>query len=179
MSQRQGELTPKRRRFLEAYCGRAMGNASLSAKLAGYKDAGTEGWRLLQKKEIQVAVEKRMARALKRMGVDDLVKVLEDHASANLASYIEQKDHCEACGRYAPSFNLDALNEDGLGHLLQEIRLNQKTGETTIKFQPVGPAIDKLLKVSGAYKTPEADETSLASILAQALRGSDEEPRTH
>ena len=172
-------MTPRRLRFVENYTGKAMGNATLAAKLAGYKDGAQEGWRLLQKKEIQVAVEKRMARALKRMGVDDLVKVLEDHASANLASYIEQKDHCEECGRYAPSFNLDALNADGLGHLLQEIRLNQKTGETTIKFQPVGPAIDKLLKVAGAYKPAVEEETSLASILAQALRGSDEEPRTH
>jgi hypothetical protein len=54
-------LTPKRRRFVEAYCGEARWNATKAAELAGYK-GGTrhsleaEAWRLLRNVEIKAAV---------------------------------------------------------------------------------------------------------------------------
>jgi len=156
-----------------------MGNASEAARIAGYKDAGQEGWRLLQNVGIQEAVEKRLARSLKRLGTDDLIKRLESHVMASVADYIEIKDKCDACGRYAPSFDLESFREDGLGHLLQEMTFNAKTGETRVKIHSVQRAVDILLKVAGAYSQRETDETSLASILAQVLRGEDEEPRTH
>jgi len=167
------KLTPKRLRFVEAFCGRAQGNASEAARIAGYKDPGQEGWRLLQNVGIQAAVEKRIARALKRLSVDSIVQRLEDHIETDMAAYIEQVDKCEHCGRYAPRFDLDALKEAGLGHLLQEIRLNQKTGEVTIKLQSVQRAADMVLKVAGAYQRDDADgkgDNSLAMALAHALQ---------
>jgi phage terminase small subunit len=50
MTRRQGnKLTLKQRRFVEAYCGEAAGNATQAAKLAGYssRTARSQGQRLL------------------------------------------------------------------------------------------------------------------------------------
>ena len=174
-------MTPRRRRFIEAYAGKARGNASQAARIAGYSDAGTAGWRLLQIDEIQRAVETRLQKSLKRLGTDDLLKKLEAHVDADIAAYIEQKDYCPECKRYGPSFDLEAFREAGLGHLIQEMTINEKTGDIKVKLHSVQRAIDMLLKVGGAYKIDtSATETSLASIMAEALGGPDpEEEATH
>lgn len=54
-----GKLTEKERRFVEAYMGKAIGNASEAARLAGYSSPGELGHRLLKKVEIQAAIDKR------------------------------------------------------------------------------------------------------------------------
>lgn len=49
-------LTEKQRRFVEAYAGPAMGNATEAARLAGYKVPDPEGSRLLGNARVAEAV---------------------------------------------------------------------------------------------------------------------------
>lgn len=55
-------LTPRQQRFVAAYV--ACGNATTAALEAGYRDAKNEGYRLVHRPHIQVAVQKRMNEAL-------------------------------------------------------------------------------------------------------------------
>ena len=54
-------LTVQQRRFVEAYQGKAHGNATKAAILAGYskKTAGSQGQRLLKNVEIAKAIQKQ------------------------------------------------------------------------------------------------------------------------
>lgn len=57
MSERR-KLTPKRQRFVEAYTGEAMGNATEAARIAGYAKPHPEGSRLLRIATVAEAVAK-------------------------------------------------------------------------------------------------------------------------
>ncbi len=49
-------LSPKRRAFVKAYKGEARGNATLAAKLAGYKQPTVQGCRLLTNVNVRDAI---------------------------------------------------------------------------------------------------------------------------
>jgi phage terminase small subunit len=51
-----GDLNEQRRRFVEAYTGPSMGNATDAARRAGYAHPDRQGHRLLKNAEIQAAV---------------------------------------------------------------------------------------------------------------------------
>ncbi|MCA1668302.1 MAG: terminase small subunit [Thermomicrobia bacterium] len=51
------DFTTKEKRFINAYLGPAAGNASEAARLAGYKDGGEFGYRLLKKVEIRAHID--------------------------------------------------------------------------------------------------------------------------
>lgn len=55
-------LSERERRFVEAYMGKAAGNATTAAKMAGYsaKTAGSQASRLLKKVNIQTALNTRV-----------------------------------------------------------------------------------------------------------------------
>ena len=55
------KLSEKERRFVEAYMGEAVGNASEAARIAGYSSPGTLGHRLLKKVQVQEALARRQA----------------------------------------------------------------------------------------------------------------------
>jgi phage terminase small subunit len=52
-----GRLTPKRRGFVLAYVGQAMGNATEAARIAGYAKPTEEGHRLLRIAHVATALE--------------------------------------------------------------------------------------------------------------------------
>ena len=51
-------LPPKRRAFVEAYCGAAQGNATKAARMAGYAKPNPEGSRLLANASVAEAIAK-------------------------------------------------------------------------------------------------------------------------
>lgn len=59
-------LTEKRRRFVLAYVGEAMGNASEAARIAGYTSPGQQGHVVLKNHEVQAALSALAATAEKR-----------------------------------------------------------------------------------------------------------------
>ena len=54
-------LTPKQQRFVNAYLATAHGNATEAARIAGYKEHHTEGWRLLQNAVIRAQIDEQLA----------------------------------------------------------------------------------------------------------------------
>lgn len=74
-------LTAKQRAFVEAYCGKARGNASEAARLAGYRNPREMGYQTLTKLHIKDAIAARTQKSLRRMGADDILAALEDLAS--------------------------------------------------------------------------------------------------
>lgn len=86
--------TPLQRRFITHYCGRARGNGSLAAKLAGLVKAGahpvtvaSRASQLLKEPKVRVAVEAWMT-AYALSGAE-LTHQLVDLAQANLGPFIE------------------------------------------------------------------------------------------
>jgi phage terminase small subunit len=59
-------LTEKRRRFVLAYVGEAMGNASEAARIAGYTHPGQQGHDALKNLEVAAAIRALAAPAEKR-----------------------------------------------------------------------------------------------------------------
>lgn len=58
-------LSPKRQAFVDAYVGEAKLNASEAARMAGYKQAKSQGSRLLTNADVKVAVESAIQEAKK------------------------------------------------------------------------------------------------------------------
>ena len=75
MTTRRANLSPRRRRFVEAFV--ESGNARASAREAGYSDrsAHTTAWRLLNNVEVQraIEVERHTLRARVQLDQDQLV----------------------------------------------------------------------------------------------------------
>lgn len=87
MSEALASLPPKRRAFVEAFCGAANGNATEAARMAGYKSPDPEGSRLLGNARVADAIaeirEKVSARAIstaeeRQAWLSDVVKGLVD-----------------------------------------------------------------------------------------------------
>jgi phage terminase small subunit len=88
-------LTPKEKRFVEAYCGRARFNATKAAREAGYSptNAGRYGSRLARRPRVKRAIVKR----LERMAITDA------EIEARMAEF--------ARGSVAPFLSVDSEGE--------------------------------------------------------------------
>lgn len=60
MSTEEVRLTGRQRVFVEAYCGRANGNATAAARVAGYGSPMQRGYELTRKPEIQGIIRSRI-----------------------------------------------------------------------------------------------------------------------
>lgn len=87
----KGDLTLKQQLFVEAYLGKANGNATEAARIAGYKGSdkqlGVIGAQNLAKLSISQLVETRIAAVA--MGADDVLRELTDIAKAPWRDFIE------------------------------------------------------------------------------------------
>jgi phage terminase small subunit len=127
-------LPQKRRLFIEYYLGRANGNASEAARLAGYASPGAEGCRLLKDAEIQAEVSKRVKEAA--MGADEVLARLADHARVSISDFIELYED----GTWR--FNLKKAEEAGKLHLIAEMGKGRQ-GEK-LKLVDAQSALEKL-----------------------------------
>lgn len=101
-------LTLKQRLFVEFYLGRANGNASKAAKLAGYAEPGQEGYRLLKNAQIQHAISLRVAEAA--MAADEVLARLAAHARGTLDDFLDEEGRVD----------LDGARQAGALHLLKK-----------------------------------------------------------
>lgn len=106
-------LTLKQRLFVEFYLGRANGNATEAARLAGYSDPEQSGWANKKKVEIQEAIAARTAEAA--MPADEVLARLADIARGSLAYFVDITEG----GAWRP--NLKRGEELGKLHLLAEL----------------------------------------------------------
>jgi phage terminase small subunit len=82
----EAKFSLKEKRFINAYLGAAQGNASEAARIAGYKDGGEFGYRLLKKVEIRAHIDDvLMAEA---MTPAEILHELRDVATAEWRDFI-------------------------------------------------------------------------------------------
>lgn len=72
-------LSERERRFVLAYTGEALGNATEAAKIAGYapKSAGKAGWELTKRPHVQQALEQRQQKLTHTIDLRD-ERILEE-----------------------------------------------------------------------------------------------------
>lgn len=132
------KLPPKRRVFVEAYCGEAAGNATEAARIARYAHPSQQGHRLLRNAQVQAALaeltaperNRRVATREERLAF--YTGVMEDPAQ-------QTKDRLKAAellGKVGGDFvvkvevetkNVPASREEALARL-EELRSKLKEG---------------------------------------------------
>lgn len=80
-------LRDKRRAFAEAYVGEARFNATEAARIAGYKDAHNEGWRLKRNADVAAYVRERLAD--QALAADEVLAELSDLAMAEWRDFLD------------------------------------------------------------------------------------------
>lgn len=94
------ELTERQRRFVEAYCGEAQGNATRAAKLAGYSgkdDAlAVRGAEIVRNRKVQQAIE-----AARASVTSEAIATREERQTFLSQTMrdgdVERKDRLKAC----------------------------------------------------------------------------------
>ena len=80
-------LSTKQRLFVEFYLGDAKGNAAQAARLAGYRDAKNEGYRLKRHPDVAAMIEERITEAA--MSADEVMMRLAEHARASMEQFFK------------------------------------------------------------------------------------------
>lgn len=168
-------LTHKQRLFVDEYLGRANGNATRAATLAGYASPRTQGSRLLTNVDIQAAL--RQFYAEHAMGTQEILGRLSDQARG-AGPYVRRtqatdSDEDAEDGLPGLAFvDLAAMERDGMLHLIRGIKPREHGQE--IEFYDAQAALQLLgrnqrlfvdrtdLAVSGGLKV--VSETTILSL---------------
>lgn len=83
------KLTPRERAFVNAWLGEGHGNASLSARLAGYAESGShvQGARLLRRANVQAEIDRRWQAEV--MTTNEVLSRLARQARASIALFLD------------------------------------------------------------------------------------------
>ena len=148
------DLTYKQRLFVEAYLGKANGNAVEAARIAGYRTPHPEGVRLLRNATIKAAVEARLDQAA--MPANEVLARLSEIASGSLEHFFD----VTVLGSW--EINLTKAKKRDKLRLLKKMKTTKEGPEIEI-HDPVG-ALDKLAKFHGLYKLPLSADSLDPSI---------------
>lgn len=132
----------KEKAWLEAYLGEARFNAAKAARIAGYKYPKRLGYR--KKKKFATEIEERLNE--KTLKANEILSLLTDHATADMANYIrvDPKD-----GRVF-TLDLNKAQELDVMHLIKKLKYSEYGPE--IQLVDSQSALDKLAKAQGVYK---------------------------
>lgn len=130
-------LTAKRRAFIEEYL--TDFNATRAAKAAGYSEhsAYSIGSENLRIPEIKAEIDRRLDE--KTMSTEEALARLTEQGRGAHTRYITPYG----------TVDIDGLKEAGLGHLIKGVK--QSPYGAVVEFYDAQAAIDKLLRVRGAY----------------------------
>jgi hypothetical protein len=142
-------LSGKRKRFVDAYIGKANCNKSEAARLAGYAHPGQEGHRLYQHPEVRAAIEERM-RAF-ALPAEEILLRLAEHARGDMAEFV---DVYEGGGF---RIDLSAAEKSGKLRLVKKVGYDQR-GRPCIELYDAQSALLALAKRHGLF--PERQELS-------------------
>ena len=162
------ELTTKQKLFVEAYLGEASGNASEAARIAGYTNPATIGYRLLKKSMVRAAINRRLR--TKAMGTDEILSRLSEFASGSLEHFIDLTPD----GGW--TLNLARAKKASKLGLLKKLKMGRYGPEIEI-HSPLD-ALEKLARYHGMY-APERIEHSAGGDLKSIrdyLEGLDDGP---
>ena len=136
MGEATQRLTPKQRRFLEAYLGEAGWNAAKAARIAGYPErtARSIGCENLTKPDIRAAIDERLAEAA--MTANEVLGRLADQARGSVEDFAQITED--------GSWRIDLKKAEELGklHLLHELGFTEHGPK--IKLYDAQTALAKL-----------------------------------
>lgn len=107
-------LTSKQRAFVEAYLGRANGNATEAARIAGYSDPEMSGWANKQKVEIWSEIEKTLNE--RALAAKEVVSRLAEQARGEHTAFVRVREGG------TPYIDVEALLAAGKGHLIKGVK---------------------------------------------------------
>lgn len=155
----KAQLSERERRFVDAFCGQAEGNATTAARIAGYsaKSAARIGYRLSKKVHVQSEIERRQSIRATESGITQ-ARVLAETALlafSDLTHYLVDDNGEVALAQGAPAGAMRALQSikrriitRGHGENAEvvrevELRLWDKPGPLKLAGQHVGLFKDK------------------------------------
>ena len=197
LSEAARPLTAKQQVFVEAYLSCGF-NATRAAIRAGYseKTAYSQGARLLKHVEVSAAVKKRLSESV--MGVEEALARLSRQASVDMADFLDIPESAEKLTPQevakrnadamlakmypnspgvvpdpnAPVLNLRKALDAGQTHLIKAVKPGEFGWE--IALVDSQSALDKILKVHGAYRE-QVQTAEALDLLRAALIGDLEE----
>lgn len=121
--EKKDKLTPKQKKFVEAYLGEAHFNATRAAELAGYKGSrqtlGAVAYENLKKPQIKAEID--LCLSAMTMPANVVLTRLTEIADGKLADFYDDKG----------KFNLELAKERGVDHLLKKVKVKRTVREKT------------------------------------------------
>ena len=153
-------LSYRQRLFVEFYLGESSGSAVDAARRAGYRWPAKLGARLVEKREVQAAINARVATAA--MAANEVLARVAEVASSDLLDFIDvdQDGGCKV--------DMKLVKRLGLGHLIKRLRIN-KDGTQNIELEARLPALVKLGEHYSLRKGEAQPQVTLVE-LAKGLR---------
>jgi len=150
------QLTFRQRMFVSYFLGKAGGNATEAARMAGYASPHPEGARLLRNATIKAAVDAKLGQAA--MSADEVLARLSDQAAIDFSKYIVNSEE-------GLSVDVIKMKADGLGHLIKGIK-KTKFGDQ-VEFHDAHAALDKLARYHSLYKDREVVQVTYADVVRE------------
>lgn len=155
-------LTLKQRLFVEAYIGRARGNATEAARLAGYEGDDVTlascGYANLRKPQIVSELTRRRQELVAQVGAESLILQAKQEADASYEDFIR----VEADGTF--SFDLVEAKRLGKLHLIEDLSHDKETGAPVVKLPNRQAARAFIAKMLGLGKEAPATGQSNTQI---------------
>jgi hypothetical protein len=118
-------LTGKQERFVDAYLGKAMCNASMAARMAGYSEdcVGVQGCDNLKNPSIKAHIAARASEI--GMGGAETLQRLRSMASADITRAMDDDGNVV----------LEKLVSEGMGHLIKSVKRVETKDGTNVTFE--------------------------------------------
>lgn len=183
-------LTRLQQMFVDAYIGKANGNATKAATLAGYTHPNQQGPRMLVNVGIQDAIKERYR--TNTMGADEVLSRLSGAAKATLEDGLEMvtyrhtekvtgclydpetdtEEEVDLWHEYTTqrlAMTLEKMVETGLIHFVKAVRQTQ--WGTAYELDDRQGAQDKIARALGLYK----DDGQAVEVVVKVVKGVDVE----
>lgn len=131
------QLTLKQARFVIAYVGKANGNATEAARIAGYSRPQDLGPRLVKKSQVSAAISQRLDGV--SLSANEILARLTDQATATLGDFITE---------HGNAFRIDVAKVRK-SHCVKKIKQGKYGVE--IELYDAQAALDKLGKYRGLF----------------------------
>lgn len=149
-------LTTRQRRFVKAYVGKAEGNATEAARIAGYPHPNTAGPRLSENDGIREAISRTLEDAA--ISPNEILSRLSDMATADIADFVVVKGD-------AVTLDLTRTKKRRKSHLIKSIKSTQYG--LVIELHDAQSALDKLARIHGMYESKPSVSLDIESALTE------------
>ncbi len=149
-------LNWQQRLFVINYLGKANGNATKAAELAGYRNPQSSGSQLLQHPIVYSALQAKLEEAA--MQADEVLARISDQASTDIDEFLDEYDHQNGVDEEGNptyerrlKFNYRKAKSRGKTHLVKKLKI-LPDGSIEFELHDSAAALDRLAKVHGLYK---------------------------